>query len=72
MKPGFGDLVRWNGVTCRVRARNGDTVLLVATDPCPRKLRDRLREPVKLSDLDAPQTAAGSCLMAGRRPESCS
>ena len=57
----LGDLVSVNGIRCRVRLATPTHILLIPLDPLPAAERLRLREPVVISDLDAPEPAAGSC-----------
>ena len=57
----LGDIVTINGVRARVRQVAGDRVWLVILDPVAKSLRDELAVPVRICDLDSPQSSSGSC-----------
>jgi hypothetical protein len=55
----LGDLVTYRGIRCRIKRVFGDRCILTVLDPAPLSLRNELREPVQIRDLET----------GGNRPE---
>jgi hypothetical protein len=54
MPPEIGQIVTYRGLRCRIKRVAGDMCILTVLDPAPLSLRDELREPVRLAELDPP------------------